>query len=136
MPVFEGTSDDVLSKGFGHFSQTAGPGQRGNYAVAAHRITHGEPLRDMPELVPGDEVVVETQESTYTYELETDPNDLVIPFTDTWVLEDRPRNPDGGAEPSSEPGSRLLTLTTCAELTHTDDRMVAFARLVDVHPRS
>ena len=28
-------------------------------------------------------------------------------------------------------GPRLITLTTCAELFHTDDRMIAFGHLVD-----
>ena len=48
VPVLEGTSDEVLAAGFGHFTDTADPGQVGNYALAAHRVTHGEPLRDMP----------------------------------------------------------------------------------------
>ena len=58
VPVLEGTSDDVLASGFGHFDGTAGPGEVGNYALAGHRVTHGEPLRDMPDLEVGDEVVV------------------------------------------------------------------------------
>jgi sortase A len=37
--------------------------------------------------------------------------------------------------PSQEEGQRLLTLTTCAELFHTDDRMVAFGHLVETEPR-
>jgi sortase A len=30
---------------------------------------------------------------------------------------------------------RLLTLVTCAELFHTDDRLVVFGHLVDERPR-
>lgn len=136
VPVLEGTSDEVLAKGFGHFRGTADPGAVGNYALAAHRVTHGEPLRDMPELRPGDEVVVETAEATYTYELTTDPNDLVIPFTGIWVTDPLPKNPDGGTQPAQEPGQRLITLTTCSELFHTDDRMISFGVLVDTEPKS
>ena len=73
VPVLEGTSDEVLSKGFGHFAKSADPGEVGNYALAAHRVTHGEPLRRMPDLRPGDRVVVETVDHTYTYALDTDP---------------------------------------------------------------
>src|SRR5690349_16901285 len=54
VPVFEGTDDETLTRGYGHFEGAAGPGEVGNYALAAHRITHGEPLRRMPELRPGD----------------------------------------------------------------------------------
>jgi len=136
VPVLEGTTTDVLSRGYGHFRGTANPGEVGNYALAAHRVTHGEPLRRMPELRPGDTVIVETVDATYTYELDTDPNDLVIPFTGVWVLEPLPKNPEkGGPQPAQRPGQRLITLTTCSELFHTEDRMVAFGHLVGTEPR-
>jgi len=132
IPVLEGIGDSELSRGYGHFPETAGPGQRGNFALAAHRITHGEPLRDMPELQPGDEIVVETRDRIFTYELDTNPNDLIVTFEDIWVIDPVPANPDGGVQPpSQEPGQKLITLTTCAELFHTDDRMIAFGHLVD-----
>jgi sortase A len=136
VPVLEGTSDDVLASGFGHFDDTAGPGQVGNYALAGHRVTHGEPLRDMPDLEVGDKVIVETRKTVYTYELVTGGDDLTVPFTAGWVLDPLPTNPeDGGVEPPQKPGQRLLTLTTCSELFHTDDRLVAFGVLVDKRPR-
>ena len=100
MPVFEGTSEEVLAKGYGHFDHAAGPGEKGNYALAAHRVTHGEPLRDMPSLEPGDEVVVETGRWVYTYVLDTPGDGLTVPFTGAWVLADLPRNPEaGGVQP-------------------------------------
>lgn len=131
VPVLEGTTDEVLTRGYGHFTDSAHPGEVGNYALAAHRITHGEPLRRMPELRPGDEVIVETATTTYTYELTTDPNELVIPFTGVWVLDELPTNPGGGPQPEQRPGQKLITLTTCSELFHTDDRMISFGVLVD-----
>ncbi len=76
--------------------------------------------------------MVETVAATYTYELDTDPNKLVIPFTGVWVLDPVPRNPDGGPQPAQRRGQRLITLTTCAELFHTDERMIAFGHLVKV----
>ena len=130
VPVLEGVTPDILAKGYGHFEDTAEPGQVGNYALAAHRVTHGEPLRDMPELRPGDKVIVETLTATYTYELDTDPNQLVIPFTGVWVLDPLPHNPDGGPEPKQVEGQRLITLTTCSEIFHTDNRMIAFGHLI------
>jgi sortase A len=134
MPVFEGVADDVLAKGFGHFEDAAQAGQKGNYALAAHRVTHGEPLRDMPKLRPGDTVVVETRDTVYTYVLDTNPNDLVVTFHDVWVVAPKPENPQqGGVGPVDDP--RLITLTTCAELFHTDNRMIAFGHLVSKVPK-
>jgi sortase A len=131
MPVQPGVSDSVLAEGYGQFRSSADPGEVGNFAVAAHRVTHGEPLRDMPKLRPGDKVLVQTRDATYTYRLDTDPNDLVVTFKDVWVIDRLPKNPDGGVQPAQRPGQRLLTLTTCAELFHTDNRMIAFGHLVD-----
>ena len=136
VPLLEGVGDDALAAGFGRFPASAKPGAKGSYALAAHRVTHGEPLRRMPELVPGDEVVVETRRWTYTSVLDMGGDDLVVPFTQTWVV-DPPSNPvDGGVQPAQEDGQRLITLTTCSELFHTDDRMIAFGHLVTTEPRS
>jgi sortase A len=134
MPVLAGVEDEALSSGYGHFDGSAGPGAVGNYALAAHRVTHGEPLRDMPELRAGDEVLIETRTTVYTYELDTDGDDLVVDLHETWVVAPRPVNPDpAGIQPSGE--KRLLTLVTCAELFHTEDRLVAFGHLVDARPK-
>jgi sortase A len=136
VPILEGTSDAALAAGFGHFAESAGPGRAGNFALAAHRVTHGEPLRDMPDLQPGDEVIIETRQATYTYVLDTGGDDLVVPFTDTWVLDRLPANPDGGVQPAQTEGQRLITLTTCSELFHTDNRLIAFGHLKAKAPRA
>jgi sortase A len=135
VPVLAGTSASVLATGYGHLTGTAGPGEVGNYALAAHRVTHGEPLRRMPDLRTGDEVVVQTRTETYTYRLTSAGSALVVPMTATWVTAPLPHNPDGGIEPAQRPGQRLITLTTCSELFHTDNRMVAFGVLVARAPR-
>jgi len=139
VPVLEGTDKgSVLDKGaFGHFTGTAEAGQVGNFALAGHRVTHGEPLRHMPDLRPGDKVIVETKTYTYTYVLDTNPNDLVISFTGTWVLDPVPNNPrKGGVEPKQSSGQRLITLTTCSEIFHTDNRMIAFGHLASLHKKT
>ena len=136
MPLLEGTSDRALASGIGHVEGTAGPGEEGNFAIAAHRVTHGEPFAEMPSLRPGDEVIVETADTTYTYVLDTGGDDLEVSFEAGWVLEPVPDNPDpGGVEPAQDPGQHLITLTTCAELFHTDERLVAFGHLVGTEPR-
>lgn len=135
IPVLEGTSDGVLAAGYGHFEDSAGPGQKGNYALAAHRVTHGEPLRRMPDLEVGDEIIVQTRTTTYTYVLTSGGEDLEVPFTAGWVVDALPTNPErGGVQPEQAEGQRLITLTTCAELFHTDERLVAFGVLEKKEP--
>jgi sortase A len=135
VPVYAGVSTDVLARGFGHFKGSADPGQVGNYALAGHRVTHGEPLRHMPDLRPGDKIVVETHQAVYTYVPDTNPNDLIVPFPATWVVDMFPKTPDpGGPQPLQGHGQRLITLTTCSELFHTDNRMIAFGHLVKTRP--
>lgn len=135
MPILEGTTSEALAVGVGHFSDSARPGEVGNYALAGHRVTHGEPFRDLPDLQAGDQVVIDTARWRYTYVLDTAGDGLEVAFTETWVLDAVPRNPRGGPQPSQAPGQRLITLTTCAELFHTDERLVAFGHLVDRSPR-
>jgi sortase A len=125
VPVIEGVRPEDLAQGLGHYPGTALPGQIGNFAVAGHRVTHGEPLREMPELRPGDKVLVETSDAVYTYRLTSNPNNLVVQPRDTWVLDPIPGKPAG-----TPPDQARITLTTCAELFHTSDRMVVFGRLV------
>lgn len=126
VPVLEGVDEDALGGGLGHFEGTAAPGAVGNFALAGHRITHGQPLRDLPELEPGDRVVVETRDAVYTYALDTDAGELEVGDDASWVL---------GPRPVADAGDRLITLVTCAELFHTDQRMVAFGHLVSSTPR-
>jgi sortase A len=126
VPVIEGVRPEDLAQGLGHYPGTALPGQVGNFAIAGHRVTHGEPFRELPVLRPGDAVEVETADAVYTYELSSNPNQLVVQPADTWVLDPIPGKPDG-----TPPDRARITLTTCAELFHSSDRMIAFGRLVD-----
>lgn len=137
VPVLDGTSDAVLAAGLGHYARSTVAGGVGNYALAGHRVTHGEPFRDLPDLRRGDRVIVETRRSVFTYVLDTRGDALVVPFTAGWVLDPAPRNPDGGVQPPGRSAERrLITLTTCSELFHTDDRYVAFGHLASERPRA
>lgn len=129
IPVLEGTGDEVLAAGFGHFTGSSEAGEVGNYAIAGHRVTHGEPLRRMPELAPGDEILVETPTMMFTYVLDTGGADLEVDDGEDWVLEPAPHDPRGRLDQRFQPGQRLITLVTCSELFHTDDRLVAFGHL-------
>lgn len=68
VPIITGISDRDLTKGLGYYPGTALPGEVGNFAVAGHRATHGEPFADFPLLEVGDEVIIETLVGQYTYE--------------------------------------------------------------------
>jgi sortase A len=134
VPLVDGFDDDALAAGLARLPDGAEPGAEGNLVVAGHRITHGEPLRSMPELRAGDTVEVSTATTTYVYELDTAGDALEVPFTARWVLAAHPENPDaGGVGPTDD--RALLTLLTCAELFHTDERLVAFGHLVEERPR-
>ncbi len=54
--VVSGTKESDLSKGPGHYSGTAMPGQAGNIAIAGHRTTHGAPFNGLANLAPGDPI--------------------------------------------------------------------------------
>lgn len=129
VPVLEGTDDDVLARGIGHYAKTADPGKVGNFAVAGHRITHGEPFAHLLELKKGDQVVVETRSAVYTYEIGTSPRKLTVNDTEGWVLDPVP-----GTE-GADPTEALITLTTCQDLFHSSDRSVGFGALVDTKPK-
>lgn len=123
-PVVAGVEVDDLKKGVGWYPTTAQPGEVGNFALAGHRITNGEPFRRMMELGVGDTVIVETRESILTYELTSAPSQLTVQDTETWVLDPVPGHADVA------PSESLITLTTCEDLFHSPDRSVAFGKLV------
>lgn len=124
VPILTGTDPDTLGKGVGWYDGSAEPGQDGNFAVAGHRVTHGEPFRRLLELERGDQVVVETRDAIYTYELISAPAELTVQDTDTWVLDADP------VQRSDTPDGAYLTLTTCQDLFRSPDRSVAFGTLV------
>jgi sortase A len=125
-PVIEGVGKGELARGIGHYPQTAMPGEPGNFAIAGHRVTHGSPFRKLLELHKGDQVIVETANAIYTYELDGSPRDLTVKPADNWVLEPVPGKPRETATKS------IITLTTCQDLFHSPDRSVAFGQLVKV----
>lgn len=123
-PVVEGVGKSDLTRGIGHYPQTQLPGEPGNFAVAGHRVTHGSPFSKLLELEKGDQVIVETASTIYTYELDGSPRDLTVKPADNWVLEPVP------GKPRELPATSIITLTTCQDLFHSPDRSVAFGHLV------
>lgn len=122
--VVEGVAVDDLRDGPGRFSDSAMPGKRGNFAVAGHRATHGEPFADMDKLVPGDVVVVETATEFLTYTVDSN---QIIPPTQMDILADVPGNPD--LKPKKN--QRFLTLITCHPRWGSTERIAVVAQLTE-----
>jgi sortase A len=128
IPVIEGTGLDVLGRGVGHYTGSAMPGQVGNFAVAGHRKTHGEPFRHLDAVRAGDAVVVETADTWYTYQVDRDP--YIVDPTDIGVVDPVP------GKPRATPTEKLLTLTTCNPWWASTQRMIVVGHLVGRQPRS
>ncbi len=120
VPIISGVSDSDLTKGLGYYPSTSLPGEIGNFAVAGHRATHGEPFADFPLLEVGDEVVVETFAGRYTYELV---DDIKVMPEDIWVIGRRPNVPGVLALPED---AKLITLTTCDPRWSSEKRWIWF----------
>lgn len=123
VPLVQGTTQEVLARGVGIYDNAAAPGAIGNFSIAGHRVTHGEPFRRLLELRAGDTVIVETRTEILTYVLDTAPADLTVDESAGWVLDPVP------GKPAEKPTRALLTLTTCQDLFHSPDRSVAFGHL-------
>jgi len=106
--VIEGTTLAQLADGPGHVPGTQLPGQPGNFAVAAHDITAGNPFLHLSDLRRGDAILVTTVNATYRYRVLSE---RVVRYTDTSVLDPVPGHP---ARPPARP---LITLITCTPVT-------------------
>ncbi|ARZ69093.1 sortase [Streptomyces albireticuli] len=127
-PVLQGTGTEVLKKGLGHYDRTAPLGAVGNFAVAGHRRTYGDPFKDVPELRPGDAVVLTDGTTWYTYRVDrapyrTRPEDIGV------------IDPVPAASGFRGPG-RYLTLTTCEPEWGHSHRLIVWARLDGTRPVS
>ncbi|MCW8098559.1 class E sortase [Streptomyces tauricus] len=134
VPVAEGVgASGVLDKGYvGHYPDTAQPGRVGNFALAGHRNTHGEPFRYLDRLRRGDRVEVETRAAVYTYVV-----DRTLPRTspgDGGTIRAIPRSTVRPAYGYTEP-AHYLTLTTCTPQYTSTYRLVVWGKLRSVRPR-
>ncbi|MFE2851604.1 class E sortase [Streptomyces lavendulae] len=128
VPVAQGVDKrTVLDKGYaGHYPGTAQPGAAGNFALAGHRNTHGEPFRYINRLRAGDELLVDVRGRRYTYVV----GKVLAETTerDTGVIAPVPHSsvrPDAGY---TEAGS-YITLTTCTPEYTSKYRLVVWGVL-------
>jgi sortase A len=66
-PIVQGDGWEQLKKGVGQHVGTSNPGQDGNMVLSAHNDIFGEIFRDLDRLKAGDQVVVHTNQRSYTY---------------------------------------------------------------------
>ncbi|MFD4180230.1 class E sortase [Rhodococcus sp. NPDC058514] len=162
--VVEGTNNEDLQAGPGHYTDTQMPGEAGNFALAGHRNGSGAVFQHLDQLGACDAVVVETKSQWMTYRLL--PLDLASPERRAAAeaclspaQADRVSDGDyahvlgrhitvpGDVDvvnplpgmPWVEPGPGLetvLTLTTCHPLFSNAERMIVHAVLVETISKS
>ena len=98
MPVVEGTHEDELEKGVGHYAGSVLPGEPDNAVLSGHRDTV---FRKIGQLEPGDQLIVQSEYGKFAYTI-----------TKTWIT-----TPDDRTVivPHEKP---VLTLTTCYPFTY------------------
>ncbi|WP_327252924.1 class E sortase [Streptomyces sp. NBC_01244] len=128
VPVAQGVDKrSVLDKGYaGHYAGTARPGAEGNFALAGHRNTHGEPFRYINRLRAGDELIVDVRGKRYVYLV----GQTLAETTerDTGVIAPVPRSAVTPGAGYSEPGA-YITLTTCTPEYSSKYRLVVWGTL-------
>ena len=114
--VVEGTSNDALRAGAGHYPKSPLPCEPGNVAIAGHRTTYGKPFADLDRLSVGDTIVLETPVGSCTYQVSRPP---FVTHPRDWSVV------------ANNPAVRSLTLTTCHPKGSARQRLVVQATMVD-----
>jgi sortase (surface protein transpeptidase) len=135
--VVEGTAEEQLSQGPGHYVDTALPGEQGNVGIAGHRVGKGSPFLELDLMQPGDPIVVETADSWFVYrvlgnpatgDLTADPSGIpgrqIVRPEAIEVI-----SPTPGAAEDAAPSGAYLTLTTCHPRYSAQQRLIVHARL-------
>ena len=125
--IVQGTALAQLNVSLGHVPGTQLPGQLGNFAVAGHRVTEGNPFWSLPSLRGGDLVYIDTKVNTYTYKVT---GQQTVQPADTAVLDPVP------GHPGQRPAQRMITLITCNPAWTGTHRVIMRGVLVSAAARS
>lgn len=161
--VLEGTDQETLAVGPGHYVDTAMPGQPGNFAVAGHRVGNGAPFLNLDLLESCDALVVETRDTWLVYRVlpmgdemadwaagkGTQPrcrgvDPLSAPYpqvpgreivrpSQTEVIAPVPGRPDAQLPEARQ--AKLITLTTCHPKFSARQRLIIHGVLVAQYPK-
>lgn len=83
-PIYEGVWLTVIDQGPGHWPGSARPGERGNTVFPGHRVTQSHPFLNLDQLVPGDEIIFEMNNGTFTYKVR---DTIIVVPSDIWVVD-------------------------------------------------
>ena len=111
-PVVQGDGWEQLKKGVGQYIGSAAPGRDGNVVLSAHNDVYGEIFRYLDRLVPGDQIIIYTQQRQFIYIVD---RTVLVEPTAVEVM-----------APTSSP---TITLISCYPYLVNDQRIVVFARL-------
>lgn len=111
-PIVQGDGWEQLKKGVGQNLASASPGDDGNVILSAHNDVYGELFRYLDKLVPGDQIIIYTQQRQYVYVVDR-----------TAVVEPT------AVEVMASTGSPTVTLISCYPYLVNDERIVVFGRL-------
>jgi sortase A len=90
-PIVMGDGWEQLKKGVGQHLGSANPGDAGNLVLSAHNDIFSEIFRDLDQLKEGDEIIIITQDRSFTYvvtgTLIVDPDrvDLLAPTSNSTI---------------------------------------------------
>jgi len=126
--IVQGTALSQLALGPGHVPGTGLPGQHGNFVVAAHDVTAGNPFLHLRTLRSPDKIYVYTRAHVYEYQVSSE---RVVRYTNVGV--EYPVPGHRGAAPHRS----RITLITCTPVTlaFTPWRIVVTGELVRAGPR-
>ena len=118
LPIFHGTSEEVLKKGVGHIDTTPLPiGGEGNHSVlSAHRgLPSAKQFTDLDKLEKGDVFIIKMLTETLVYRID---QIKVVEPTDTQYLQ-------------AEEGEDYITLITCTPYAINTHRMLVRGTRID-----
>ncbi|MUG67826.1 hypothetical protein CHH75_22470 [Paenibacillus sp. 7541] len=114
LPIVEGTDDEMLERGVGHYTSTALPSDNEQILLSGHRDTV---FRDFDQLSVGDRFVVKLPYGVFEYEIQSTD---IVDKDDTTVI--RPM------------GTEVLVVSTCYPfryLGNAPERFIFYAYPVD-----
>jgi len=111
--IVQGDDWESLKMGVGQHIPSANPGEKGNVVLSAHDDIYGEIFRNLDRLKPGDQVIVFTNQRSYTYVVMSNP--LVVEPSQVEFL-----------SPTTDP---IVTLISCYPYLVDNKRIIVRAYL-------
>lgn len=161
--VLQGTDQETLAAGPGHYVDTAMPGEPGNFSLAGHRVGKGAPFLDLDMLQSCDALVVETRDTWLVYQVlpmadevagwaggkgaqpqcrgveplpasyPEVPGQQIVLPSQDEVIAPVPGGPD--AQLPAEQQQSLITLTTCNPKFSARERLIIHGALAAQYPK-